>query len=100
MIVAAAAAVRAENTKKLTLLVGKPVRTATNLLIGRLFMYLVQLTSKNGRAMIVAANATLAIMFRALIVVLRLRTQGEIPSASQHARQFIGDLCIPFEKAV
>jgi hypothetical protein len=68
MTTAAAPVVRAETRKKLTLLVGKPVRTATNLLIGRLFMYLVQFTSKKGRAIIVAANATLQMMFKAFNV--------------------------------
>src|SRR6266511_195915 len=59
--------VRVEIRKKLTLLVGNPDRTATNLLTGWAFIYLAQFTNKNGRAIVEVANAQLQITFRVFI---------------------------------
>jgi hypothetical protein len=56
-MIAAEIATPAEIKKKLTLLVGNPARTATNLFNGWLFMYFRQFTSKKGNAMMAAANA-------------------------------------------
>lgn len=56
-MLAATIAMTTENTKKFTLLVGNPLRTTTNLFTGWSFVYFHQLTSKNGSAIIEAANA-------------------------------------------
>jgi len=56
-MVAATIKIPAEIKKTLTLLIGNPARTVTNLFSGWFLMYFHQLTSKNGIAAIAAANA-------------------------------------------
>src|ERR1044071_5925594 len=65
--VASTIAVSVETRKKLTLLVGNPDRPEPGLASGRLFIYLVQFISKNGRAIIEAASAQKQTILRAFI---------------------------------